>query len=230
MAAEAYAESYRLAPSQTNLLAKQAEAQYLASEYRLTEEVRELFNSVLEKERNNPIIMSMLAITSYRNQQVDMALHFWERGLSALQPGTPDALALRATIDQVKAQAGLVAEAEVVVPGESFAVNVSLADGLSFPPETTVFVFVRQAGGPPMPIAVERTNVGALPASYVMSDSKVMIQGQSLRDFPSLEVVARVSLTGQPVPTTGDYQGVYGPISLDEVGQAIDLVVADLVP
>ena len=229
-AAAAYAESYRLAPRQTNLLAKQAEAQYLASEYRLTEQVRELFNAVLEKEPNNPIVMSILAITSYRNQQLDMALHFWERGLSALPPNSPDARALQATINQVKARAGLVTEPEAVVPGESFAVNVSLAEGLSFPPETIVFVFVRQAGGPPMPIAVERTNVGALPARFIMSDSKVMIQGQSLTDFPNLEVVARVSLTGQPVPKSGDYQGVYGPISLAEVTEAIDLVVADLVP
>ena len=235
-AADAYAQAYELVPGDISLLARQTEAEYIAADYRLTESVKSLIDSVLEKQPNNSTVMGILGITAYRGAQYDAAVKFWERALSTLPPMSADAETMRASIAQAKIQMGetqagtLVDSDQAPAGGVSFAVNVMLADGLSIPPETTLFVFVRQAAGPPMPIVVERTSVGVLPTQIVMDDSKVMIQGQSLANFPSIEVVARVSFSGQPTAQSGDFQVVAGPFSADEITEPLSLVISDRVP
>jgi len=248
-AAESYARAYEFAPGDISLLARQTEAEFLAAEYNLTDKVKSLIDQVLEKAPNQPTIMGILGIMSYRTGQFDNAVRFWERALIGLPANSPDAQAMRATIAQAQAQSGQAASAtgsaaapsqrtaerEVASGGSEgssvgFQVNVALADGISLPPDTTLFVFVRQAGGPPMPIVVERTTVGALPTQFFMDDSSVMIPGQSLANFPSLEIVARVSRSGQPTAQSGDYEAIYGPITLAEVDAPIDLTIADQLP
>lgn len=236
-AASAFAQAYELMPGDISLLASQTEAEYVAADYRLTESVKTLIDQVLEKEPNNSTVMGILGITAYRGAQYEAAVQFWERALSTLPPMSTDAETMRASIAQARMQMGqtpAVAAAEVSETSEpdgvGFAVNVMLASGLEIPPQTTLFVFVRQAGGPPMPIVVERTSVGMLPAQIMMDDSKVMIQGQSLANFPSLEVVARVSFSGQPTASSGDYQAVAGPFSLEELTEPLTLVISDQVP
>ena len=240
-AAESYARAYALAPGDVSLLARQTEAEFLAAEYNLTDTVRSLIDQVLEKAPNQPTIMGILGIMSYRTGQFDSAVQFWERALIGLPANSPDAQAMRATIAQAQAQnqaqSGSTSVAASPTQGgveetssEGIRVNVALADGISVPPATTLFVFIRQAGGPPMPIVVERTTVGTLPTEFYMDDSSVMIPGQSLANFPSLEIVARVSFSGQPTAQSGDYEVVYGPITLAEIEAPIDLTIADQLP
>lgn len=248
-AAYSYERAYELAPGDISLLARQTEAEFIAAQYSLTEPVTQLIDQVLAKAPNNPTIMGILGITAYRGGQFDTAITFWQRALTSLPANSAEANAMRATIAQAQAQIqpnaeaqtaeaagtsevtqGTAAPAEQPDTSSGFRVNVALAEGLAVPPNTTLFVFVRQAGGPPMPIVVERTTVGALPTQFLMDDSKVMIQGQSLANFPSLEVVARVSLSGQPSAQPGDYEAIHGPIVLDEVDGPINLTIADQVP
>ena len=236
-----YARAYALAPGDVSLLARQTEAEFLAAEYNLTDTVRSLIDQVLEKAPNQPTIMGILGIMSYQTGQFDSAVQFWELALIGLPANSPDAQAMRATIAQAQAQnqaqSGSTSVAASPAQGgveetssEGIRVNVALADGISVPPATTLFVFIGQAGGPPMPIVVERTTVGTLPTEFYMDDSSVMIPGQSLANFPSLEIVARVSFSGQPTAQSGDYEVVYGPITLAEIEAPIDLTIADQLP
>ena len=243
-AAYSYSRAYEFAPGDISLLARQTEAEFIAAQYSLTESVTTLIDQVLAKAPNNPTIMGVLGIAAYRGGQFDAAIKFWERALLDLPPNSLEAQTMRGTIAQVQAQAGSTGEAAGVAPASTnvqapqtetdqssgFRVNVSLAEGIALPAETTLFVFVRQAGGPPMPIVVERTSVGVLPTQFLMDDSKVMIQGQSLANFPSLEVVARVSFSGQPTAQSGDYEAIYGPIAPGEVDAPIDLTIANQLP
>lgn len=244
-AAEAYAAAHNLVPDDISILARQTEAEYIDADYRLTEDVQSLIDQVLSAEPTNSVVNGILGITAYRGGKFDIAIRFWERALSAMPPMSESAATMRSSIDQAQTMlanqsSGLDSSTEIAgavevqasenAAGAVIEVEVALADTLSFAPDTTVFVFVRQAGGPPMPIVVERTSVGRLPAKFVMDDSKVMIQGRVLADFPSLEVVARVSRSGQPTAQSGDYQAVQGPLSLESIDSPLSLVISELVP
>jgi cytochrome c-type biogenesis protein CcmH len=96
-----------------------------------------------------------------------------------------------------------------VAGGPEISLSVKLADGLSaqdLGADAALFIFARAPGGGP-PIAAVRAPASAVPGRFVLSDSDAMLPGRSLADFPELDLVARLSATGQPLETTGDLYG-----------------------
>ena len=92
---------------------------------------------------------------------------------------------------------------------------LSLAPGLSAPPEATVFVFARTPGTP-MPLAVDRFLVRELPREVVLDEGSAMSPGQGLRSVPALEVVARVTASGGVRAAPGDLEGRLGPLRTED--------------
>jgi cytochrome c-type biogenesis protein CcmH len=86
-------------------------------------------------------------------------------------------------------------------------ISVSLAPGLEFAPDDTVFVFARAVSGPPMPLAVARFPASELPRSVRLDDTMAMAPGMRLSAFPEVTVVARVSRKGSAQAQPGDLQG-----------------------
>lgn len=106
----------------------------------------------------------------------------------------------------------------------SLRVTVTLDPGLAgtVEPTDTLFILARPANGQRMPLAVTRTVVAALPLSVTLDDSLAMGPMAKLSSVSEVEVVARVSRSGQPIPQAGDLEGVVGPIT---VGEAVPVTV-----
>jgi cytochrome c-type biogenesis protein CcmH len=109
--------------------------------------------------------------------------------------------------------------AAVQSQGATLDVSVAIAPELAgrMPPQTTVFVFARAAAGPPMPLAVQRLNLGDLPATVRLDDSMAMMPTMRLSSFPQVVVGARVSPSGQAMPQPGDLEGETGPVAAGSV-------------
>ncbi len=137
---------------------------------------------------------------------------------AALPPGHPP---MQAQAPEPQPEPPAVAET-----APSFRVEVDiepeLVNGLSG--SETVFVVARAASGPPTPLAVRRMTVADLPARFGLSDNDAMVEGMNLSAFPEIIVVARVSMTGDVSPQSGDLQGSSGAVSiLDEPGTRITI-------
>ncbi len=94
------------------------------------------------------------------------------------------------------------------------AVNVSLAPELAkqTSPSDTVFIFVRAAEGPRMPLAIVRRSVAELPVSVTLDDSMAMTPSLKLSNFSDVVVGARISKTGSAMPQRGDLEGLTPPV------------------
>lgn len=92
--------------------------------------------------------------------------------------------------------------------GTPLRVLVELDPALTPPPGATVFVFAREVGGPPMPVAVQRLDASALPTLVTLDDSMAMVPGRTLSSVGRLQVVARVSASGGVAAQPGDMEGV----------------------
>lgn len=230
-AVDAYQSASELLPEDISLHARLAEAQFLADGYLLTEAVREHIDIVLAEDPNDTTVLGILGITAFRAEQYEAAIQFWQRSLQALPPFSPAAESIRASIEQAQIAGGLVTQEpgpeSPAVSGISFDVAVSLKDSITAESSDTVFVFARQFNGPPMPVVVQRITVGDLPARLRLDDSKVMIEGRKLADFEQLELVARLSYSGQPTAQSGDYEVVIGPVNPTEISETIQLQIAE---
>jgi len=73
--------------------------------------------------------------------------------------------------------------------------------------DSTVFIIARDPAQPAPPIAAVRRRTDELPVYVAFSDSDAMIQGRVPSGFAQLEIVARVSMSGQPTAQSGDWFG-----------------------
>lgn len=89
---------------------------------------------------------------------------------------------------------------------------VSLAQGLEINPEHTLFVYARAWQGPKMPLAIYRGKVSELPLTIELNDSLSMMPSRTLSSAEHLELVARVSATGEAITQANDLVVTLGPV------------------
>ena len=65
-----------------------------------------------------------------------------------------------------------------------------------------------------MPLAVQRMTRADLPTLVTLDESMAMMQGMGLRNFDTVEVVARISSSGIANAGPEDYQALSAPIDL----------------
>ena len=120
-----------------------------------------------------------------------------------------------------------VTSANPAEAGSSITVTIDLADELkaSLNGSEVLFVFARALGGPPAPLAVQRLPVHQWPVELNLSDADAMAPGLTLSSFEQVEIVARISTTGNAIAQPGDLEGISDPVSTSN-NQTIDLEIA----
>ena len=79
-----------------------------------------------------------------------------------------------------------------------------------------------------MPLAILKRQVSDLPISFTLDDSQAMSPEMKLSKFASVVVGARISKSGQAMPTAGDLTGQSKPLAVG--GPAIELVIDTVQP
>ena len=104
-------------------------------------------------------------------------------------------------------QAGQASQAADAAP--ALQVQVQLDPALDTPPPgRALFVYARAPQGPPMPLAVQRISNPRFPLTVQLDDSMAMLEGRTLSAAQDIELVARLSASGQAMPGSGDWQGL----------------------
>ena len=88
----------------------------------------------------------------------------------------------------------------------------------------TLYVVARALNGPPMPVAVYKSNASTKGTEFVLSDAMAMIEGHSISSYSQVEVSARVSKSGNATPQTGDLEGDARLVSVGDKSK-IDLII-----
>lgn len=97
--------------------------------------------------------------------------------------------------------------------GDSIAVQVDVdpARQASWPPGAVFYLIATtKEGGPPL--AVVRQPVATLPGLVEIGDKDAMIAGRTISSQQAIRLVARISMSGQPIASTGD---VFGELQVD---------------
>jgi cytochrome c-type biogenesis protein CcmH len=109
--------------------------------------------------------------------------------------------------------------------GVSISGRVTLAPALKAQahPEDMVYIFAKAEAGPPMPLAVMRMKVKDLPAEFTLDESMAMMPQLKLSNFPKVVVGARISRSGNAIPSSGDLQGLVKSVTPGSQGISIEI-------
>lgn len=187
----------------------------------------DLFENALALQPNNPKALFYGGMAAVERGNKTLGADRWEALLATSPPANVQDI-LRQQIAELRGTN--VASIPVPDPASGAAtvvtVNVSLGEAALAEDiaNTTVFIIARDPAQPSPPIAAVRRQLSELPAEIQISDSDAMIPGRVPSGFERLEIVARVSLAGQPIAASGDWYGqdIIEPASSNSVNIEID--------
>ena len=190
-------------------LADLGEAVLMTDQSTLLGRAGQLFENALALTPDNPKALFYSGMAAVQRGDNALAAERWEALLATSPPENVQNI-LRQRIAELRGETQApVAPVAVEQPGAVVDVVVSLGSAATQAnlPDTTVFIIARDPNQPSPPIAAVRRRLSELPATIAIGDSDAMIPGRVPSGFAKLEIVARVSLSGQPVAQPGDWYG-----------------------
>jgi cytochrome c-type biogenesis protein CcmH len=236
-AVEALENANRLAPGNPQIMVDLVEARiFLTPDGRISDDMAATLQQVLEIQPDMQKALWLMGIASSQKGDVNAATGYWESLLEQLEPGGTVAQSVQTQIDQLRAETGgmAVVEPEVVAAApvddgswQGTAITVRAGDDVQhrIPTGGVLYVMIRSSGpamGPPL--GVRRIIDPALPLEITISDQDSMMKERQISSESTIQLQARISLTGTPAANTGDWQSEVQTISLDSK-EAVELVI-----
>jgi len=211
-ARDAYAKAAKLAPDDAAIATEAAQARALADDKRLFDaEAVALLQRALKSEPDNQRARWFLGIAQRQAGDNAAAAATWEPLLAQVDAAT--AASLRKEIDHARTAAGmepLPETAPVVANANALQVRVALdpdfAARVRLRGDASVFVIARAPDGPPMPVAAEKRSVSELPFTAVLDDGDSPMPTRKLSQLREVELVARLSTSGDAMKRDGDIE------------------------
>ncbi|HZX78058.1 tetratricopeptide repeat protein [Lysobacter sp.] len=229
-AADALGRALKLSPDDPDLLAETAEMRALAAPQRQFDaEGVAMLRHAIEVQPMHQRARWFLGIAQRQAKQPEEAARTWEPLLAVVDAAAAEPL--RAQIDAARKEAGL---APLPTPAASAStgglkVKVTVAPALAsrVPPNASLFVIARQPGGPPMPVAAEKRAARDFPLEVTLDDGDSPMPTLKLSQLERVEVLARISASGDATPQAGDLEAVAKPTGNTGV---IELVIDTVRP
>lgn len=226
---EAFGHLVKKYPGDASLASYYAEALFLLDQQRFSPRVTLAVEQALKLNPNNVLMLELTGMKAYRAGDTNTALSLFRRALSGAKDER--AVLLQQAIVRLGGDSSGEASGESggelsdANTGRSLKVLVELAEGVDSPANATVYVYARAFQGPPMPLAVERLTVSALPALVTLTAAQAMMQGMSLDDVDKVQLVARISESGIANASPDDYEVVSMLIDMTQEQSVIKLVI-----
>lgn len=240
-AASAFGEVAARSPDSLAPKVFRAQALYLAEDRELTPRVREVVDAVLEQEPGQPIMLELLAMDAFRDGRFAEAAEGFARVLETPVRDPARREFLEDGLARARDLAGLPAQDDAGSDGDAdtdaadpddprLRVEVRLAPDLleGLPASARVFVLARAAGGPRMPLAVQRVAPDER-ISVTLSAADAMSPEATLTSVDRVEVVARLSLSGDAMPAESDVEARSRPLPTDRDGR-VELTLGEAAP
>lgn len=228
-ARDAFARAVALAPDDADLMMEAAQARALADDKRLFDgEAVHLLQAALQREPGHQRARWFLGIAQRQAGRDAEAAATWEPLLA--QVDAPTAASLRKEIDGARAAAGLPPLPQATAAASGLQVKVALdpafAARVRLRGDTTVFVIARRPGGPPMPVAVEKHAVSDLPLAITLDDADSPMPTLKLSQLGEVELVARLSASGNAMKQDGDIESKPVEVTLPTTAP-VELVIGE---
>ncbi|MGI9296019.1 MAG: c-type cytochrome biogenesis protein CcmI, partial [Pseudomonadales bacterium] len=231
-AAESYKKLVEQFENDAQLWAYYAQALYIGDGRRLSAAAQQALQRALKLNPRQSTALGLQGMHAFEQQDYVTAIKAWTGLLAGLPPDSAQAntingALLRARSLAPKAAAQPEAKVEVGTSEASIKVKVTADINAQLPADTTVFVYARAAEGPKMPLAIKRLQLSDLPADVELDDSMAMSPAMRLSTIDTVQVIARISMSGQATAQSGDWEASSTPLKTQKQADAIELVIRE---
>ena len=221
-------------PEYPMVMGQLAQAMFFASEGRMTEAVLEQVEATLTVDPNEITALGLVGIAAFEIGDYQTAIDYWERALETADGQS--AVSLQTGIERAREALGAQRqEAEPAhqateISGSGVRIDLTVDESImtEIRGDQYIFIFAR-APGERMPITVERLQVSELPAQVFLSGQSSMVEGVNLNDFDTVDIVARISVSGMAEEQPGDFKAALSNVKVSDDEDFVTLVIADKV-
>jgi len=214
-AAEAYGKAVQLQPDQPEVLVSAAQARMLAADGQPADATAQAWlRHALALQPEHQRARWFLGVAQRQGGQPAEAAQTWTPLLGQVDGGTRASLLTQ--INQARAEAQLPPLAEDVATAAATQGPHALAVAVALDPDfaarvrlrgdASVFVIARIPGGPPMPVAVQKHSLQDLPLHVTLGDGDSPMPTAKLSTLDEVELVARLSTSGEAMRQEGDLE------------------------
>ena len=233
-AQKAFERAVQLLPTDADLLVETAQSRlFNNAERKLDAQSMALLDKAIAINPDHQRALWFLGLAQRQEGKHAEAAKTWEPLLAKVDPNT--AATLRTQINEARADAGLPPLADTAPVADAapalLTVIVELAPALKdkLAPGDTLFVFARQMGGPPMPVAARRLPVDTFPVTVPLGDGDSPMPTLKLSQLPQVQLVARIAKGSGPAAQTGDLEAA--AVTADvKAGNSYTLTIDRVVP
>lgn len=212
-----YRQALVLIPDDTAIMAEYAQAEYFAEGNQFTPNVENAMEKVLSGDPQNITVLGLQGIKAFGDEDYRQAIISWQGALRGMAPGSVQAMALQSGVARAYEKLGK--------PLPGITVAVSLSSELQAQPDQVLFIYAKEVQGTPMPLAISRLTVADLPAEVRLDDSMAMPGGKVMSSVEQIQLVARISGSGNAMSEAGDLEGRSTEITLKGAPQKVVLVI-----
>ena len=219
-ARDALGRAATLAPDDPDVLSEAAQARAMADpQHRFDPQAVGWLQRALQAPPQHQRARWLLGVSQRQAGRPAEAAATWEPLLAQVDPQT--AVPLREQVQAARQEAGLPPLPEATAPAPAagaltvhVALDPQLAARVRLRGDAALFVIARAPGGPPMPIAAERRQASELPLTVTLDDNDSPMPTGKLSAQREVELVARISESGNAMPQPGDLESAPVRVSL----------------
>jgi len=222
-ALNAYEKAIKLKPDVPAVMTGYAEALAISNNRVLKGKPIELVLQALEKAPDDMKGLELAAISNFQEKNFGQAAYYFKHLYKLLPPESPYAQDIleaqkEATrlsrgaitgMDNLSDPASAASQDKAAAPGATIRGKVDIAPALKakISDQDVVFLFARSAGGG-APVAAIRSTATKFPLEFELSDAMAMNPDNKLSNFKEVNLVVRVSKSGDPKGGPGDLEGM----------------------
>lgn len=208
-ARDTWEEVLKRVPDDANFLAAAAESRAQAdAQRRFDSRAVGYLQRALKVDPRHQRARLFMGIALRQKDKPAEAAAMWEPLLA--QVDTDNATTLRAEVDAARKDAGLPPLPAAAPAAKALVVEVALdpafAARVRLRGDATVFVIARAPDGPSMPVAVEKHGIAELPLAVTLDDADGPMPMAKLSALQEVEVIARISASGNAIRQDGDIE------------------------
>ena len=228
---DAYRKLYALVGDQPIVLLGLADTLTMLRNGDMSGEPFELSKKALALEPTNTTALWLTGLGYQKAGDLNKAVELWQRLLPLLSKDPKSSQEVKTLIANAQQQLGIKPEpANIAIntntatnssstqtPMAKLTVNVQLDAGLrdSVADSDYVMIYAQRVTGMKMPLAIVKAQVKDMPISITLDDSKSVGAMGKLSDAQQVNVIARISKSGQAIKQMGDVEVKTGPFTID---------------